>query len=283
MPAHRRTLKVASAIGLLLALYWYCDWRLVAAAVVGLDRVYLSWAVLLFVPQTLVSARRWQLLAASRCCLTLREAVRQTLAASAWNLAAPSKLGDFSKAAMLPLEGAAARKSAVGLVCLEKAADVGALLFLWFCGAAWSYRSGWMISASMLGVVLAGLSTQYSVLSTPRSTLRSLTLPARLSALRILSASLALWVLHLGQIHLMLLAAGVNVDFGISLARIPAAIFAGLLPVSFCGIGTRDGALIWLFSDVASPGTMAAVGLLTATRYLVPGAIGIPLLWKRSC
>jgi len=82
--------------------------------------------------------------------------------------------------------------------------------------------------------------------------------------------------------HLMLLAAGVSVGFDVSLARVPAAIFAGLLPLSLCGIGTRDGALIWLFSDVAPAGTMAAVGLLTATRYLVPGAAGIPFVWKRE-
>jgi len=30
--------------------------------------------------------------------------------------------------------------------------------------------------------------------------------------------------------------------------------------------------------DVAAPAAMAAVGLLTATRYLVPGLMGIPLV-----
>jgi hypothetical protein len=279
---------------LLAALYWHCDWRLVTAALVQLDSARMSLALVLFVPQTLVSAWRWRLLTAGLCRLSLGEAVRQTLAASAWNLAAPSKLGDFSKAAMLPIKGTGTRRSAMGFVVLEKAADVGALLLLWLGGAACCTESGWLITLSaavpVVMVSLAILRARYSVLSTqypvpsnwrsalctPHSTLRT---PH--SAFRLASASLLLWLLHLVQIHLMLLAAGVSVGFDVSLARIPAAIFAGLLPLSLCGVGTRDGALIWLFSDVAPAGTMAAVGLLTATRYLVPGAIGIPLVWRR--
>jgi hypothetical protein len=41
------------------------------------------------------------------------------------------------------------------------------------------------------------------------------------------------------------------------------------------GIGVRDSALVWLFHDVASPASMAAVGLLTTSRYLVPGLVGV--------
>jgi hypothetical protein len=67
---------------LLAALYWHCDWRRVAAAVAQLDLGYLALAFLLFVPQTLVSAWRWQRLAAPLCLISLGEAVRQTLAAS---------------------------------------------------------------------------------------------------------------------------------------------------------------------------------------------------------
>jgi hypothetical protein len=87
-----------------------------------------------------------------------------------------------------------------------------------------------------------------------------------------------LWMLHVLQIDIMLRAAGVEVGLLLALARIPAVIFAGLLPISLFGLGTRDAALIWLFSDVAAPSVMAAVGLLTATRYLIPGAAGIVLL-----
>jgi uncharacterized membrane protein YbhN (UPF0104 family) len=259
----------------------------------GLDAAWLTLALLLFLPQTLLSAWRWRGLAAPLCRVSLREAVRQTLAASAWNLAAPAKLGDLTKAAMLPL-AAGERRRAWPLVILEKAADVAALALIWLAAGAWQAGGGWLIAASAClsttFIVLFGraaghpvLSTQYPapriqypVLSTQYPVLSSQLM------LRTAAASLLLWLLHLAQIHLMLLSAGVPVGFDMSLARVPAAIFAGLLPVSLCGIGTRDGALIWLFSDVAPASTMAAVGLLTAIRYLVPGAAGIACLWRRS-
>ncbi len=100
----------------------------------------------------------------------------------------------------------------------------------------------------------------------------------RFGAVALAAASLALWTLHLLQIDLFLKAAGVHVAWSEALARVPVAIFAGLAPVSFCGLGTRDSALVWMFADVASASAMAAVGLLTASRYLVPGAVGIPFL-----
>jgi hypothetical protein len=296
-----RYIKLAAAFALLAALYWHCDWRRVAEALAALDAGYLFAALLLFVPQTLVSAWRWQSLAAPLARISLLEAVRQTLAASAWNLAAPSKLGDLTKAAMLPLNVPGARRRAWGLVILEKAADVSALALIWLAAAVWQAGSGWPVAAGVIMVPVGMLlsrradrcgivSTRYSVLSTQRSpSADTIVEPATPhssrtphSPFRLAAASLALWLLHLLQIHLMLLAAGVSVGPAASMARVPAAIFAGLLPLSVCGIGTRDGALVWLFSDVAPAGTMAAVGLLTTTRYLVPGAAGIACLWRCS-
>ena len=113
----------------------------------------------------------------------------------------------------------------------------------------------------------------------------AMTRPRFQAALWLCGSSLLLWLLHLIQIDLFLRAAGVAVPWFCTLSRIPLAIFAGLLPISFCGVGTRDTALIWLFSDVAEPATMAAVGMLTALRYVAPGAVGIPLLagwWPAS-
>jgi hypothetical protein len=262
----RRVLKIAVALILLAALYWHCDARRVAQALSGLDPRYLLLAGLMFVPQIVVSAWRWQVLARPLAQISLLESVRQTLAASAWNLIVPSKLGDFSKAAMLPLDDPGDRRTACYLMITEKAADVAALCVLWLAAAG----SVGITAALAIGLLAIWCRTRYSVLSTQHS------------VLRIGAASLLLWFLHLVQIHLMLLAAGVDAGVGVSFARLPAAIFAGLLPLGICGIGPRDGALIWLFRDLAPSGTMAAVGLLTATRYLIPGALGIPFVWRLS-
>ncbi|HXT57593.1 MAG TPA: lysylphosphatidylglycerol synthase domain-containing protein [Pirellulales bacterium] len=256
----KRLIKIGVAGGLLAALYAAADWRSVGRVLASLDVGYLVAGLLLFVPQTLVSAVRWRRLVAPLAAISLGEAVRQTLAASALNLIVPSKLGDLSKAAMLPLAGPGDRARAGGLALLEKGADVAALALLWFSG--WLAVSGLTLCGLLLAIAAAASWTR----------LRSS------SGCSLAACSLALWTLHLLQIDCFLKAAGVFASWSEAASRIPAAIFAGLLPISFCGIGTRDSALIWLFSDVAPASVMAAVGALTALRYLVPGAAGIPFV-----
>lgn len=259
----KRIIKLAAAVVLLAALYRAADWRAVGRVLASLDRGYLLAGLMLFVPQTLVSAARWKRLVAPLAAISLGDALRQTLAASALNLVVPSKLGDLSKAAMLPVE----RTRAGGLAILEKVADVVALALVWAAGAL--AVDGFTLSGGLLALAAAGVWTR-----------------CRSSAgYWLTSYSLVLWTLHLLQIDCFLKAAGVFVPWTVASARIPAAIFAGLLPISFCGIGTRDSALVWLFSDLAPTPAMAAVGALTALRYLVPGAAGIafvPALLSRG-
>lgn len=255
-----RLLKIAVAMALLAGLYTAADWTKVGKAIVSLETAPLIAALLLFVPQTLLSAWRWRRLAAPLAEISYAEALRQTLAASALNLVVPSKLGDLSKAAMLPVSNTAARARAGGLTLLEKGADVAALAALW--GAGWFGVDG--ISLSLFLFAL--------------TTLGRLTRLGKSPAYATTVATALLWSLHLLQIDLFLKAAGVFVAWSEATSRVPAAIFAGLAPISFCGVGARDSALVWLFSDVAPASAMTAVGLLTALRYLLPGLAGIPFL-----
>src|SRR5262245_35518405 len=100
-----RVAKALVAVALLVGLYWAANWRDVLAAAQQLDTLWLGWAFLLFVPQTLVSALRWRALVWPLERLSIGQSVRQTLAASAVNLVLPSKLGDLSKAGMLGVAG----------------------------------------------------------------------------------------------------------------------------------------------------------------------------------
>ena len=232
-------------------------------ALAGLQPKYLLPAMLLFVPQTVVSAWRWKALVAPVCRISLLLAIRQTLAASALNLAVPSKLGDLSKAGMLPTRQSGERLGLAARVTAEKLADVIALTLL--------MAAGWLTTETgYLAVLLAGVWLAHLGINKVRKNWRSWW--------SLVPGSLTLWCLHLAQFHLFLWAAGVEATPADTLTRVPLAVFAGLLPVAMMGIGTRDAALIWLFADLAPASIMAAVGLLTALRYLVPGAIGIPLL-----
>ena len=58
----------------------------------------------------------------------------------------------------------------------------------------------------------------------------------------------------------------------------PLAMFVGLLPISLFGVGTRDAAIIYLFSAYHPAEVMAGVGLYVSLRYFVPAAAGLPFL-----
>lgn len=269
--AYHRPLKTTAAVVLLAALYASADWRAVGRAVLQLDAVLLLAALTLFIPQALVSAARWRRLAEPYCPLSLRDATRHTLAASALNLVVPSKLGDLGKAAMCPVRSTRDRQRLAGRVVWEKAADLAAL--------------GVLLLAGTLGVRAGAHTILIAALLLLAARLRRGNPEGRLAAASSLAASsMLLWSLHLLQIQCFLHAAGVVAPWELATARVPLAIFAGLLPLTLWGVGTRDSALIWLFADVASAPAMAVVGLLTALRYVIPGAVGICVVgnvWQR--
>ena len=266
----RRKMLVKLAITVVMCgmLYAAADWREVGAKLTTLDGTLLVAALLLFVPQTLVSAWRWRRLIAPWGRHSLSEATAHTLIASTWNLVVPSKLGDFSKAALVPLDDHRHRKQVAGCVGIEKGADLAALALATMVGLQFS-----------LSLTVATIIAAILVVFIIHRVLQRRGIKPELVAC--IAATAVLWLLHLTQIHLFLRAAGVDTSFATSLSRVPAALIAGIVPAAFCGIGTRDAALVWLYADVASPATMAVVGLLTALRYVVPGAAGIPLLWLR--
>jgi hypothetical protein len=281
--AWKRPLQIVVAISLLGALYWAADWRSVATAVANLNPLFLLTAWALFVPQTLVSSWRWGQLVRPAGNVPLTETVRVTLAAAAYNLVLPSKLGDVSKLSVVP---SSRRKQAIWWLALEKGFDVASLLVLVGLGLL---GFGWMSLAITLGLIFliagtcqvvgnrAGRTPAHEPRKQAGRILRTLARWAPIAC-----SSAVLWCLHMLQIDLFCKAAGVFVAGDFALWRIPLAIFAGLVPFTLWGLGTRDAALVGLFAGVAPTATMATVGLLTATRYLIPGAAGIPFVVGRS-
>lgn len=260
--------KVLVTVVLCAALVRAADWRLVARHAAEMQLPPLAWALLLFIPQTLVSAWRWKLLVRPLAPIAFVESLREVLAASALNLVVPAKLGDFSKAAMLPNIPPTRRKEAGLRAVVEKLSDVGMLLVAIAFGSV-AARSVAEAACAAIGILLVAVGTHvWYVVRRGSCVLLPFTL-----------TTLLLWLLHFAQFHLFLLCCEVDVSWALTLQRIPLAIFAGLVPAAFCGIGTRDAALIYLFADSADASRLAVVGLLTALRYLIPGAVGIPILW----
>jgi len=260
-------LKISATLALCAALYVAADWRSVGRQLADVDGRLLAVAIGLFVPQTLIAGWRWRRMVRPYASLGLLEASGQILGGSSANLVLPSRLGDFSKAAMIRGIDGRARKKIAGLVVVEKVCDV----FVVFSAVV----LGMLGQAAAIAVfALAAV----ACLATYLPDSRRMT-PKLRSRLVLVGGSIVLWTFHLAQLHLFVLCCGVDVAWTTSLERIPVALIAGLLPAAFCGIGTRDAALVFLYADVAPTAQMAAVGALTALRYFIPGAAGIPFWW----
>ena len=96
--------------------------------------------------------------------------------------------------------------------------------------------------------------------------------------LKITFTSVFIWFLHLLQIWFFILALKAWTPFLANLALSPLAILAGLLPLTFAGVGTRDAALILFYQPYFAAPTAAALGLLCTSRYLLPAIGGLPFL-----
>ena len=68
---------------------------------------------------------------------------------------------------------------------------------------------------------------------------------------------------------------GYKLNVFLVLALIPIVTFIGLLPITLAGIGTRDAAIIYLFSPFVSYTVAFSVGLIfTLIRYIIPSIVG---------
>jgi uncharacterized protein (TIRG00374 family) len=97
----------------------------------------------------------------------------------------------------------------------------------------------------------------------------------------ILSYSILIWFISIVQTVMFFYALGINVPLLFTIANIPIAIFIGFIPVTLGGMGTRDAAIIILFSEYATPSQLLGVGILFSFfRYWLVSLIGIPFMRK---
>jgi len=94
----------------------------------------------------------------------------------------------------------------------------------------------------------------------------------------VLGASLVLWFLHIAQFAVVQAAAGGPLQPVLVASRVPMAIFVGLLPVTFAGVGTRDAAMVYLLAPGLGESAALVLGLFATLRYVVVAVAGLPFL-----
>lgn len=311
----KRGLSLIVSLAILAVIYWKIDVQGLAGAFVNGDRFWLAVSLGMVIPLTGLTAWRLQILSPGK--LDWGESNRLILAACTLNMVLPSKMGDIAKAyfmrdrAALPernrelaernrsnLDGALS----LSLVVFEKACDLLSLLFWCAIGLAIYPRRDWLFGLMTFAVVgglaigLGGIASRRiarSAFQLARKIISGQKLDRlqaaweamhdyfwrdRLRLWQVASLSVFIWFLHLLQIWFFILALNAWTPFLVNLALAPLAILAGLLPLTFAGVGTRDAALIVFYQPYFDAPTAAALGLLCTSRYLLPAIAGLPFL-----
>lgn len=298
----KRLIALAVSLIILAIIWWSVDMRAIGAAIAAADPIWLLLGLAMVVPLTLVTALRFMML--SRTPLRLGSATRLILSASTLNLVLPSKMGDLAKSYVLTSKYGFDGKLALALVVMEKMLDMAALLFWGVLAMLWLGRDEpWLLLAA---VATGGLLLLLIVLLSPLGLSRWLIglaarlLPGKIGRwvggfggewqeavrwfwsrrgrmLGVVAVSIALWAAHLAQFWLFAQALA-PVPFLDNMAFATLAILAGLLPLTMAGVGTRDGAILFLYRDFLAPGQAAVLGVLATLRYLLPAIAGLPFM-----
>ena len=292
----KRLIALSVSLGIMVFIFSQVDFVEFISQVRSLHAPSFFWALTLFIPQILFSAIRWKFMIRKKAFITLLESTQLILAASSLNLLLPSKMGDLSKGYFLKNKGKMDLKRGTNVVIFERYIDLVALGVLALTGilvtGEWGYSSlvmtlfAILILGGFLLIQKGGLpvlekfklgSNIQSFLVDTGDYLGELKKNS-LDFLWVILMSLFLWFLHLLQFYCIFLALETGISlFGV-FSQVPLAILAGLIPITLAGVGTRDAALIALFSGTVPLASMVFVGLFASFRYLVPGLLGLPFL-----
>ncbi len=303
----KKLLSLAVSAAILALIYWRIDLAALAEAFARTVPAIMAAAIAMVVPITLLTAWRLVLLVPERGRMGLGQSTRLILAASALNMVLPSKMGDVAKSVFMARSGALPGTLSLSLVVFEKTTDMLALLAWCLFGLMLYPHKDWFFLAMtavvggglVFGVLLLGslafadfffaagsralpprMGEKWETLRQSWREMHGFFWRRRGFCLGIMGLSVFLWFLHLFQIWLFALALEAPIPFLGNIALVPLAILAGLLPLTFAGVGTRDAALIVLLRPFIEPATGAALGLLCTLRYLLPALGGLPFLTR---
>lgn len=217
-----------------------------------------------------------------------KDSLSSVMSACALNSVLPSKLGDFFKVYYFKDKGIS---KMVGAVFTERVFDIISMAFLLFIGSIILNKLIFIyISLLIMLIAFFTLSIFYVMRKKIRKFNNQLfsnilysinwIIKRPTKAFVLFMFSLLIWFCSVMQIYFLFLAVSVYVDFVYFSAAIIISIFISLIPVTIAGMGTREGAIIYLFSSFAANENLLAAGLLFSFfRYWFLSILGLPFLY----
>ena len=250
------------------------------------DIRYFVLSLVFFVLTVFFFMLRWYLFLKQSGLTSKKNAINSFMLALPFNVIFPSKLGDFVRVFHYPTR---LRTKFMGSIIVERIMDIFILLFsiLIF---SFITKGGFIIPAVVTILFFSiGIVVLYTIEKIPLINRITILIKASKAAryyfskkiftLTIFIVSLLAWFSSYGQIYYIFLSLGIDVSFGIFMIGMTIATFISMIPITVAGMGTRETALLYFFSNYASQETLLAAGLLTSFfRYWLLALIGLPFL-----
>lgn len=292
----QNVLKTVAVTFITLAIFYIIftkiDFYSVAEVLLRANVFYLFIAVVLSLMIILLGVKRWQIILDtmgysiqfSKCFIVVMGALPLTSIT-------PSKSGDVIKAYFLRKEIPISKT--IGSVLTERMFDVFALVLFSLIGMIFCQR---FELAGIAFAFLFGITAiffiphvQFNVPANRSWTNKLYNIILSMKTLTkdkkafssVMLCSLLSWFLAIVQTLIFFYAIDVKIPLLFVVANIPIAIFIGMIPITLGGMGTRDAAIIFLFSEYATPCELLSVGILfSVVRYWMLSLIGIPFMRK---
>jgi len=258
----------------------------------GADPEYLALSLLPFSLSILLTAKRWQnILLAMGYPINYIRCFNVLMAAFPLTSITPSKSGDLIRAYYLKSEIPITK--VMGSVLTERLFDMSILVCFSLIGMAFFERYEFASAVFCIFILITlAILVLYRGVNLPlkkswNTKIQNIALSLRLLIknksllFSVASYSAVIWGLAVVQTVMLFYALNIHVPLIFVAGNIPIAIFVGLIPVSLGGMGTRDAAIIFLFSDYASASQLLGVGILFSLfRYWLLSLSGIPFMKK---
>jgi len=301
----RRYLSVLVSILFLFVIYWKIDLQALIAVLQTSDLKRLAWAMAIIVLIPPLQALRLISLVPPSDRFYFKEALSLVLVAGLFNMILPSKAGDFIKGYFMKEKGLLGGGASLAIVFVEKLCEFIGLLVVCLIGVLivptlifprWalltvvSLALAGCISALVCRPLVGGLlnTGERNLPASFKKHIRSISfswnnihayfIEHKGESVRVLAMSLFISLIQLFQVWLFLPGLHAQVPLFAVLALMPLAILAGFIPFTFAGVGTRDAAIILLFSQYLDTATAAALGILCTLRFFLLALAGVPVV-----
>lgn len=250
---------------------------------------YLAFATI--IPIIIVNTAKWYLIVRAAGFNISFWKIFKTIITSSSLGVLPGRLGDFARS--YPIRHTVPVSQAIGTILLEKIIDISVLLAfsgmgLFFLGYKtiaiflWILATVAIPSLRIAGHISHKILPQNDLTDKLHSALSVLNkvMGKKLLFLTAIASSVTNGVVSMLHVYLLFKAVGTIVPFFAVLAFQPLSMFAGLLPITLAGVGTRDSTMIYLFHNFATPEQSLAVGILYGIQaYWIIALLGLPLLY----